>query len=169
MTYKHYPFILFFFVFSMPYFGDQEQCLGMKCPDNLHKQVTFGVVVQSSTLNPLVGSKPSPIKHLTVTNPENFWTYQWFSDIHPPPPPSPFPHHHHHQHHHPFPIWAFGSKQKIQHLMHFQKNICVPWRYFWVEVFVDYFIQLFHKIYMEKILKECFWALFWVTVVLKRY
>ena len=74
----------FFLFFSMPYYGDQEQCLGMKCPDNLLKQVTFGVVVQSSALNPLVGSKPSPIKHLTVTNPDNFWTYQWFSDIHPP-------------------------------------------------------------------------------------
>ena len=27
--------------FAMPYFGHQEQCLGMKQPDNLHKRNTF--------------------------------------------------------------------------------------------------------------------------------
>ena len=56
----------------MPYFEHQGQCLGMKWPDNLHKQVAFAIVVKRSAVNPLVG--PSQvINHLTVPHPDDFW------------------------------------------------------------------------------------------------
>ena len=127
----------------------------MKCPDNLHKQVTFGVVVQSSALDPLVGSKPSPIKHLTVTNPDNFWTYQWFSDIHPlplPPPspttttPSPFGHLKANK---KFNIWCtsrrifvcledtFESKYLT---ISFSYSIKYTWKKYWNNVFGHFFL-----------------------------
>ena len=56
--------------FTMPYFGRQGECLGMKWADNLRKQVTFATVIKRSAVNPLVGSKPSLINHLTVPHPD---------------------------------------------------------------------------------------------------
>ena len=73
------------------FFGHQGQCLGMKWLNNWYKRIAFAVVVQSSTVNPLVGSKPSLIKHLTVPHPDVLWAYRflkfvsgWFNHIHTP-------------------------------------------------------------------------------------
>ena len=56
--------------FTMPYFGRQGECLGMKWADNLRKQVTFATVIKRSAVNPLVESKPSLINHSTVPHPD---------------------------------------------------------------------------------------------------
>ena len=46
--------------FSMPYFGRQGQCLRIKWPDNLRKQVDFAIVVKRCSVNPLVGVQAKP-------------------------------------------------------------------------------------------------------------
>ena len=67
--------------FSMPYFGCQGQCLGMKCPHNLHKQVAFKTVVQRSTVNSLMRSKLSLTKHWTKhTTSRRFLCVKFVSD-----------------------------------------------------------------------------------------
>ena len=44
----------------------------MRQPEKLHKQVALVDVVQRNALSPLVGSKPSLIKHLAVSHPDAF-------------------------------------------------------------------------------------------------
>ena len=47
----------------------------MKWPDNLCKRVALVTVAQRSAVSPLLESKPSLIKHLTVLHSDIFWMY----------------------------------------------------------------------------------------------
>ena len=53
--------LLFFFFSSIPYFGDQGQCLGMKLLDNLCMQVAF-VTGPEERSEPLGGVPAKPYK-----------------------------------------------------------------------------------------------------------
>ena len=54
-------FCCFFFFSSIPYFGDQRQCLGMKLLDNLCMQVAF-VTGPEERSEPLGGVPAKPYK-----------------------------------------------------------------------------------------------------------